>query len=131
MEDVCWEEVEAQREVGGGEDGEGLDEGVGDGLVAGEVGVELVAGEGVLAGSSLPVVVAAAESCMEAREKATVEVGSDRANNNTSLDWRDSISGVLQVFDNMFYTSFGLPLLPSWSEDMRNKTYSFRSARFA
>lgn len=35
LQDVCGEEVEAEREVGGGEDGEGLDEGVGDGLVAG------------------------------------------------------------------------------------------------
>lgn len=37
------EEGEAEREVGAGEDGEGLDEDVGDGLVAGEVRVELVA----------------------------------------------------------------------------------------
>lgn len=37
------EEREAEGEVGAGEDGEGLDEDVGDGLVAGEVGVELVA----------------------------------------------------------------------------------------
>lgn len=52
MQDVGWEEVEAQREVGGGEDGQGFDEGVGDGFVAGEVGVELVAKLSVLAGSS-------------------------------------------------------------------------------
>ena len=37
------EERQTQGEVGAGEDGEGLDEDVGDGLVAGEVGVELVA----------------------------------------------------------------------------------------
>lgn len=36
------EEVEAEGEVGGGEDGEGFDEDVGDGFVAGEVRVELV-----------------------------------------------------------------------------------------
>jgi hypothetical protein len=41
---VAGEEREAQREVGGGEDGEGLDEDVGDGLVTREVRVELVAG---------------------------------------------------------------------------------------
>lgn len=35
--------MQAEGEVGGGEDSEGLDEGVGDGLVAGEVGVKLVA----------------------------------------------------------------------------------------
>jgi len=34
--------VEGEREVGGGEDGEGFDEDVGDGFVFGEVGVELV-----------------------------------------------------------------------------------------
>lgn len=74
--------------------------------------------------------VRAAEGCGKVQGKATVEFGSDRANNNTSLDWRDSISGVLQVFDNMFYTSFGLPLLPR-GEDTRSRTYSFRRARFA
>ena len=36
------EERQTQGEVGAGEDGEGLDEDVGDGLVAGEVRVELV-----------------------------------------------------------------------------------------
>jgi hypothetical protein len=41
---VAREKREAQREVGGGEDGEGLDEDVGNGLVTGEVRVELVAG---------------------------------------------------------------------------------------
>jgi hypothetical protein len=40
---VWWEEGEAEGEVGAGENGEGLDEDVGDGLVAGEVWVELVA----------------------------------------------------------------------------------------
>jgi hypothetical protein len=40
---MWWEERKAEREVGAGEDGEGLDENVGDGLVAGEVWVELVA----------------------------------------------------------------------------------------
>lgn len=34
--------MQAEGEVGGGEDGEGFDEDVGDGFVAGEVGVELV-----------------------------------------------------------------------------------------
>lgn len=43
-EDVRREEVEAEREVGGGEDGEGFDEDVCDCFVFGEVGVELVAG---------------------------------------------------------------------------------------
>lgn len=38
------EEGKAQGEVGAGEDGESLDEDVGDGLVTGEVWVELVAG---------------------------------------------------------------------------------------
>jgi hypothetical protein len=42
LEDMCWEEVQAEGEVWGGEDGEGLDEDIGDGLVAGEVWVELV-----------------------------------------------------------------------------------------
>lgn len=37
------EERQAEREVGAGEDGQGLDEDVGDGLVAGQMGVELVA----------------------------------------------------------------------------------------
>jgi hypothetical protein len=37
------EEREAEGEVGAREDGEGLDEDVGDGLVTGEVWVELVA----------------------------------------------------------------------------------------
>lgn len=37
------EERQTQGEVGAGEDGEGLDEDVGNGLVTGEVGVELVA----------------------------------------------------------------------------------------
>lgn len=41
--DVAGKERQAEREVGAGEDGEGLDEDVGDGLVAGEVRVELVA----------------------------------------------------------------------------------------
>ena len=36
------EERQSQGEVGAGEDGEGLDEDVGNGLVTGEVGVELV-----------------------------------------------------------------------------------------
>lgn len=39
---MWWEEVEREREVGGWEDGQGLDEDVGDGFVFGEVGVELV-----------------------------------------------------------------------------------------
>lgn len=38
-----WEEGEAEAEVGRGKDGEGFDEDVGRGLIAGEVGVELVA----------------------------------------------------------------------------------------
>ena len=42
-ERVDRQEGESEGEVGAGEDGEGLDEDVGDGLVAGEVGVELVA----------------------------------------------------------------------------------------
>jgi len=40
---VGCEEGEAQAEVGRGKDGEGFDEDVGDGFVAGEVRVELVA----------------------------------------------------------------------------------------
>jgi len=32
----------AKREVGAGEDGQGLDEDVGDGLILGQMGVELV-----------------------------------------------------------------------------------------
>lgn len=43
-EDVRREESEAQAEVGRGEDGQRLDQDVGDGLIAAEVGVELVAG---------------------------------------------------------------------------------------
>lgn len=42
-EDVRREEGEAEAEVGGGEDGQRLDEDVGDGLFTAEVGVELVA----------------------------------------------------------------------------------------
>lgn len=42
-EGVDGQERQAEGEVGAGEDGEGLDEDVGDGLVAGEVRVELVA----------------------------------------------------------------------------------------
>lgn len=42
-EDVRGHEGEGKGEVRGGEDGEGLDEDVGDGFVAGEVRVELVA----------------------------------------------------------------------------------------
>lgn len=40
---MAGEEGEAKGEVGGGEDGKSLDEDVGDGLVTGKVGVELVA----------------------------------------------------------------------------------------
>lgn len=39
---MWWEEVECEGEVRRWEDGEGLDEDVGDGLIFGEVGVELV-----------------------------------------------------------------------------------------
>jgi hypothetical protein len=39
---MAGKEREAEGEVGAGEDGEGFDEDVGDGLVAGEVRVELV-----------------------------------------------------------------------------------------
>lgn len=42
-EGVDGQQRQAEGEVGAGEDGEGLDEDVGDGLVAGEVRVELVA----------------------------------------------------------------------------------------
>lgn len=38
-----WEERQSEREVWAREDGEGFDEDVGDGLVASEVRVELVA----------------------------------------------------------------------------------------
>lgn len=41
--DVAGQERQAKGEVGAGEDGKGLDEDVGDGLVAGEVRVKLVA----------------------------------------------------------------------------------------
>lgn len=41
-QDICGKEREAEGEVGVGEDGEGLDEDVGDGLVSVEVWVELV-----------------------------------------------------------------------------------------
>jgi hypothetical protein len=40
---MAGEEREAEGKVGTGEDGEGLDEDVGDGLILGEVWVELVA----------------------------------------------------------------------------------------
>jgi len=40
---VWGKERETEREVGAREDGESLDEDVGDGLIAGKVGVELVA----------------------------------------------------------------------------------------
>lgn len=42
------QEVQAECEVGGGEDGEGFDEDGGYGFFAGEVGVELVAVERVV-----------------------------------------------------------------------------------
>jgi hypothetical protein len=42
FQDVRWEEVEGEREVGGRENGQALDEDVGDGLIFGEVRVELV-----------------------------------------------------------------------------------------
>jgi hypothetical protein len=42
-EDVRGEEGEAEAEVGRGEDGQRLDQDVGDGLLATKVGVELVA----------------------------------------------------------------------------------------
>lgn len=42
------EQGEAEGEVWAGEDGQGLDEDVGDGLVAGEMGVELVAARNVM-----------------------------------------------------------------------------------
>lgn len=38
-----WEQVQAETEIGRGEDGEGFDEDVGGGFVAREVRVELVA----------------------------------------------------------------------------------------
>ena len=44
-QNVRGEESQAQAEVGGGEDGKRLDQDVGDGLFAAEVGVELVAGK--------------------------------------------------------------------------------------
>jgi hypothetical protein len=47
---VWWEKREAEGEVGPGEDRESLDEDVGDGLVASEVRVELVAAVSWLAG---------------------------------------------------------------------------------
>jgi hypothetical protein len=51
---VCREKVQTEREVGEGEDGEGFDEGVRDSLVAGEVGVELVARQRALARGIFP-----------------------------------------------------------------------------
>lgn len=42
-EDVGWEEGEAEAEVGRREDGQGFGKDVGRSLVAGEVGIELVA----------------------------------------------------------------------------------------
>jgi hypothetical protein len=48
-EDVAREQGEAEREVRAGEDGEGLDKNVGDGLIAREMRVELVSAECVLA----------------------------------------------------------------------------------
>lgn len=41
-EEMAWKEGETEGEVWAGEDGEGLDEDVGHGLIAGEVWVELV-----------------------------------------------------------------------------------------
>lgn len=43
------QERETEGEVGAGENSKGLDEDVGDGLVAGEVRVELIAGDSLLA----------------------------------------------------------------------------------
>jgi hypothetical protein len=40
---MWWKEVESEGEVGAGEDCKGFDEDIGDGFVAVEVGVELVA----------------------------------------------------------------------------------------
>jgi hypothetical protein len=48
---VWGKERETKGEVGAREDGESLDENVGDGLIAGKMGVELVAGASLLATS--------------------------------------------------------------------------------
>lgn len=67
-------EREAEGEVRAGKDGESLDEDVGDSLVAGEVGVELVAVAEVLA--------------VEIDNTTSIgyeNVLSDRANNSTSV----------------------------------------------
>jgi hypothetical protein len=45
---VAREEREAESKVGAREDSEGLDEDVGDGLIAGEVRVELVTNDGIV-----------------------------------------------------------------------------------
>jgi hypothetical protein len=58
---------QAEGEVGAGEDGEGLDEDVGDGLVAGEVRVELVA-------VGMWSVVADEESCAQQRAGCCVQI---------------------------------------------------------
>lgn len=64
------QEGEAKGEVGAGEDGESLDEDVGDGLVAGEVGIKLVA-------VALPSVMANKET---ANAGNVTRLRSDRAN---------------------------------------------------
>ena len=69
------EERQTQGEVGAGEDGEGLDEDVGDGLVTGKVGVELVA-------------MVVRQQWVAVEVLKTLYAGlvlSDRANNKTSV----------------------------------------------
>lgn len=56
-EDVGWKEREAEREVGRGEDCEGLDEDVVDGLVAGEVWIELVSSQNMRVSDSFSILV--------------------------------------------------------------------------
>ena len=72
---MAGEEGEAERKVGGRKDGEGLDEDVGDGLVTGKVGVELVA-------------MAVRQQWVAMEVLKTLYAGlvlSDRANNKTSV----------------------------------------------
>jgi hypothetical protein len=78
-ENVAGEEREAEREVGAGEDGEGLYEYVGDGLIAGEVRVELVA--------ATTVSVEAARCWIQ---KDASRKLSDRANNK--LQWAEGFN---------------------------------------
>lgn len=127
LQDVRRKEVQAEREVGGGEDGEGFDEDVGDGFVAGEVGVELVAG--TVCQYEVGLAKLARVGGSGAHRKWQQWKVSDRANNYTSLDGRDSVSMSSRSATKGLYIIW-LPLLPR-NTKKAEQTHSLRRARLA